>query len=71
MSGKKGSKQGNSIEIVSELSPDEGGCLKRPLGCDKDGYGFYFNDINHTTFVNASHVNERYEPVNKPVRIIL
>lgn len=24
-----------------------------------------------TTFVNASHVNERYEPVNKPVRVVL
>jgi Icc-related predicted phosphoesterase len=26
---------------------------------------------NRTTFVNASHVNERYEPVNKPIRIEL
>jgi len=25
----------------------------------------------NTIFVNASHVNERYEPVNKPLRIIL
>lgn len=24
-----------------------------------------------THFVNASHVNERYEPVNKPIRVIL
>ena len=23
------------------------------------------------TFVNASHVNENYEPVNKPIRVIL
>lgn len=25
----------------------------------------------HRIFVNASHVNERYEPVNKPIRVIL
>ena len=23
------------------------------------------------TFINASHVNERYEPINKPIRVIL
>jgi len=28
-------------------------------------------DTNITKFVNASHVNEYYEPVNEPVRIIL
>lgn len=26
---------------------------------------------NKTKYVNASHVNERYQPVNKPIRIIL
>lgn len=26
---------------------------------------------NGTKYVNASHVNERYEPINKPIRIIL
>jgi Icc-related predicted phosphoesterase len=26
---------------------------------------------NNTLYVNASHVNERYEPVNKPIRVIL
>jgi Icc-related predicted phosphoesterase len=26
---------------------------------------------NNTQYVNASHVNEHYEPVNKPIRIIL
>jgi Icc-related predicted phosphoesterase len=32
----------------------------------------YGRDQNSTTiFVNASHVNERYEPVNKPIRVIL
>lgn len=28
-------------------------------------------DEGITTYVNASHVNERYQPVNKPIRIIL
>ncbi len=28
-------------------------------------------DIETTTFANASHVNERYEPVNKPIRVEL
>lgn len=27
--------------------------------------------IKDTIFVNASHVNERYKPVNKPIRIVL
>lgn len=26
---------------------------------------------NNTKYVNASHVNERYQPVNKPIRVIL
>lgn len=29
------------------------------------------NVINETTFVNCSHMNEDYEPVNKPIRIVL
>jgi len=29
------------------------------------------NIINGVTFINCSHVNERYQPVNKPVRVIL
>lgn len=28
-------------------------------------------DIPKTIFINASHVNENYEPVNKPIRVIL
>jgi Icc-related predicted phosphoesterase len=28
-------------------------------------------DTGVTKFINASHVNERYEPVNKPIRVIL
>jgi Icc-related predicted phosphoesterase len=34
-----------------------------------EGYGQDGN--SSTTFVNASHVNERYEPVNKPIRVEL
>lgn len=29
------------------------------------------NIINGTTYINCSHVNEHYQPVNKPVRVIL
>lgn len=41
-----------------------------------EGYGRHFHlnesyDPNDTIYVNASYVNELYEPVNKPVRIIL
>lgn len=28
-------------------------------------------DLNITRFINASHVNEHYQPVNKPIRVIL
>jgi Icc-related predicted phosphoesterase len=28
-------------------------------------------DLSEIKFINASHVNERYEPVNKPVRVVL
>ena len=34
-----------------------------------EGYGM--QEINGTIFVNASHVDERYRPVNKPIRVIL
>lgn len=40
-----------------------------------EGYGikkqFTAGDDRMVTFINASHVNERYEPVNKPIRVIL
>lgn len=39
-----------------------------------EGYGQFkdtsLSGINYH-IVNCSHVNERYEPVNKPVRVIL
>ncbi len=28
-------------------------------------------DLIHTKFINCSHVNEHYQPVNKPIRVIL
>lgn len=36
-----------------------------------EGYGKvdYLMDIPHAKFINASHVNEQYKPVNKPIRI--
>ncbi len=33
------------------------------------GYGVY--QINNTIFVNASHCNEQYQPVNKPIMVEL
>lgn len=39
-----------------------------------EGYGIYKSDnekYEPTIFVNASIMNERYKPVNKPIRIIL
>ena len=38
-----------------------------------EGYGDMIAEWDHpnTVFVNASHVNEYYEPVNKPIRVIL
>lgn len=45
MSGKKGSKWGNSeetfLEIISSIFEDENGCKLWSLGKDKDGYGYY------------------------------
>ena len=34
-------------------------------------HGGKSGDIGMTKFINCSHVNERYQPVNKPVRIVL
>lgn len=38
---------------------------------EKGGKDMWLPWKNGTAIVNASHVNERYEPVNKPVRIVL
>jgi len=34
-------------------------------------YGKYINPISGKIYVNASYVNERYQPVNKSIRVIL
>ena len=47
------------------------GCKLHVFGHIHEGYGVFKNNINGITYVNASHVNERYEPVNKPIRIEL
>lgn len=38
-----------------------------------EGYGIVNKmlDLPYTKFVNCSHVNEFYEPINKPIRVIL
>lgn len=45
MSGKKGSKHGNSkekfLEIITSIPKNENGCMLWTLGIDKDGYGYY------------------------------
>ena len=47
------------------------GCRLHIFGHIHEGYGKFYNPINGITYINASYVNERYEPVNKPIRIIL
>ncbi len=47
------------------------GCKLHIFGHIHEGYGKFHNAINGITYVNASHVNEHYEPINKPIRVIL
>jgi Icc-related predicted phosphoesterase len=47
------------------------GCRLHVFGHIHEAYGKFYNPILGITYVNASHVSERYEPVNKPVRVIL
>lgn len=47
------------------------GCKLHVFGHIHESYGKFYNPILGITYVNASHVNERYQPVNKPVRILL
>jgi hypothetical protein len=47
------------------------GCRLHVFGHIHESYGKFINPINGITYVNASHVNKKYEPVNKPIRIIL
>jgi Icc-related predicted phosphoesterase len=46
-------------------------CRLHVFGHIHEAYGKFKNNINGITYVNASHVNERYQPVNKPIRVIL
>ena len=47
------------------------GCRLHVFGHIHESYGKFYNPILGITYVNASHVNERYEPVNPPIRIVL
>lgn len=46
-------------------------CRLHIFGHVHEAYGKYTNHLNGITYVNASHVNEHYQPVNKPIRVIL
>src|SRR6185437_12115782 len=45
------------------------GCSLHIFGHIHESYGKFYNPILGITYVNASHINEVYEPINKPVRI--
>lgn len=47
------------------------GCRLHVCGHIHEAYGKFHNGINGITYVNASHVNEFYKPVNAPVEIEL
>jgi len=55
-----------TAHILSRLRPK-----LHVFGHIHEAYGIDTYQWTPTKFVNASHVNERYEPVNKPVRIEL
>ena len=64
---KKIVKQAGSLSLddrVSDIKP-----RLHVFGHIHEGYGRDL--IGDVEFINCSHVNERYEPVNKPIRIIL
>lgn len=46
-------------------------CSLHIFGHVHEAYGKYANPLNGIIYVNASHVNEHYQPVNKPIRVIL
>jgi hypothetical protein len=56
------------LEIRSKYPEKSGIELANEYGVCKQTI---YNAINEITFVNASHVNERYQPVNKPIRVVL
>lgn len=47
------------------------GHIHEAYGKDYEKWGECTDEEFNQIFVNASHVNERYEPVNKPIRVIL
>lgn len=47
------------------------GCRLHVFGHIHEGYGKFHNRILGITYVNASHVDKRYRPVNKPIRVEL
>lgn len=47
------------------------GCRLHVFGHIHEAYGKFYNPMLGITYVNASHVNEKYQPVNKPIRVIL
>lgn len=62
----------NNVGSSSLIKPlVKSGCRLHICGHIHESYGKFYNPINGITYVNASHVNERYEPVNKPIRVIL
>ena len=60
------------LEAVGRVKPK-----LHVFGHIHEGYGMYRPNLGfvdcpgYPIFVNASHVNEHYEPVNKPIRVIL
>lgn len=48
----------------------QSGCVLHIFGHIHESYGKFHNPILGITYINCSHVNENYEPVNKPIRII-
>jgi hypothetical protein len=61
-----------SPSLSKKCNPDAG-LILHVFGHIHEAYGHYheMNPVFETHLVNASHVNERYEPINKPIRIEL
>ena|ERR1700688_2573125 len=60
-----------SLRLWSKKNYLKGGRIKLHIcGHIHEGYGIC-EDAVIPIRVNASHVNERYEPVNKPIRVVL
>jgi Icc-related predicted phosphoesterase len=66
--GTKHFNVGSSSLVIPMI---KSGCKLHVFGHIHESYGKFYNAINGITYINASHVNEKYEPVNKPIRVIL